>query len=180
MRRFKMTITKQEIKNKIHEMAEEHGLINVTLGMVSGSLKFSPGSFRHIMEMSFTEYKELIRLEFKNQNVVASNKRVSRKERKTNILNIAYEMVNQHGFGSLKRKQISINAGVSQALVSHYFSNLAQIKRMIISKAIENEDLKIIGDAILLKVDGHEEISEALRRASFEFKLNGNSTCLRS
>jgi hypothetical protein len=153
---------KDLIIESFDELARESGLINITLETLCARAQVSPGSFKYIMGVSFTEYKEAQRSRFKDQDHKLSRRRVSKEERYNHIVNKAYEIAEKYGLINLKRSLLSDISGVSPALISHYFSSMDGVFIAVVKKAIIEDDLTILRESIALETPGHQLISENL------------------
>ena len=151
---------KDHVKEALEKLAIEKGLVNVTLKDISEETGINPGSFRHFTGYSFTEYKRIFKSQFKDQKINIKRGRVDKDDRKRGIIRVAYQMVKQKGFSKLKRRELSRNAGVSEPLVSYYFKNMRNIKRLVLEMARQENDEVVIREAAILKISGHEELDK--------------------
>lgn len=98
-------------------------------------------------------------------------KRLNPTDRRAEILDAAIRTSRTYGYRETTRKDIADAARCSEALVSSYFGTMTQMRRAIIRRAIDIEDLAILAQAITAK-DAHvAKIPEALRIASLEALL---------
>lgn len=153
---------KESIIKAFGELADEVGLINITLDSLCARAEVSSGSFKHIMNLSFTDYKNSQRSRFKGQSHKLERKRVSKEERRDHIVNKAYEIAEQYGLINLKRSLLSRLSGVSPALISHYFNNMDGVFIAVLQRAIIENDTVILRESIALETPGYKLVCEKL------------------
>lgn len=69
-------------------------------------------------------------------------------EKSETILNAAYELACESGFANLRRADIASRADVATGSVNYCFDTLDALRDAVVTKAIEEEQLKILGHAL--------------------------------
>lgn len=64
------------------------------------------------------------------------------------ILSTAMQLANLHGFGNVTRNMIADRAEVATGTVSYHFKGMRKLEAAMVERAIETENLKILGQAI--------------------------------
>lgn len=72
-------------------------------------------------------------------------------ERKQELLEVAIELAKEVGYSHLTRNGIARKAGVAYGLVTAYFKNIDNLKRLVIKESIKQEILPIIAQALARK-----------------------------
>jgi len=67
---------------------------------------------------------------------------------KERILDVAYSMALSDGFSCLKRDDIAAKAGVALGTVNHHWQSVSILRKAVMERAVENEDLKLIAEGI--------------------------------
>ena len=70
-------------------------------------------------------------------------------DRKATILVAACDAAARFGFAKFSRDSVATMAGVSPALVSHYFSTMVALRRAVMGEAIRSQRLRIIAEGIV-------------------------------
>lgn len=74
--------------------------------------------------------------------------RLSKEERKREILNAAIALAKVSGYRTLTRDGVADRALVSTGLISYHFETMDALKRLVVKTAIEKEILPIIAQAL--------------------------------
>lgn len=158
-------MNKEHITNTAINMAETHGLINLTRASVCEAADVPEGSFTGIMGCSFTDFISKLKrngVESENHYDVIRS-RTDPKLRMRQILVVAVDVAREVGYNHMTREQVAEAAGVSMGLVSKYFNTMCQLRRDVMRYAVKNEVLEIIAQGLVHK-DKHA------RKASDELK----------
>lgn len=84
-------------------------------------------------------------------------------DRQQQILDATMKIARLRGYTNVSREAISDAAGVSPALVSHYFGTMPKLKRAVIGEAIRLRDVIILVQGIANKDKRACGISDDLR-----------------
>lgn len=76
-------------------------------------------------------------------------KRLQPEARRAQILAAAVTIAADKGFDAIKRDRVGRAAGVNGASLYHYFSSIDALRREVVRVAIESENLKAIGRAVV-------------------------------
>ena len=104
-------------------------------------------------------------------------KRTRRREnnlsiRKSEILNAAIEVAKKIGYQSITRETVALAADTSCALVTRYFTTMAQLKGAVMMTAIDREILPIIAQGLSLGDARALKIQEELKQKVITFLSN--------
>ncbi|WQZ01415.1 TetR family transcriptional regulator [Klebsiella phage vB_KpnM_KpVB3] len=69
---------------------------------------------------------------------------------KDNILEVAYVMAQRDGFGSLTRDGVAAEAGVAMGTINHHWVRMGALREAVMQRAVEEENLELIGQGIAL------------------------------
>jgi hypothetical protein len=154
-------MTKDEVLKAGVTLASKIGLINVSRRNLCEAIGIPFGSWDNAVECSFTEiYSELKERIGTTNTQTITKKRVDPELRKDHILNAAIRVAEKVPFNRMSRAQVAEEAGVADALVSKHFGTMEQLRGDVVRRAIKQENLKIIAQAIAAghrhakKVDG--------------------------
>lgn len=74
---------------------------------------------------------------------------------KAHILGVAMQLANLHGFGKVTRNMIADRAVVAVGTVSYHYgprgASMRRLEAAMVERAIESENLKVLGQAIAAK-----------------------------
>lgn len=76
------------------------------------------------------------------------------KERTAELLEAALEVAAESGYLQMTRQAIAERVGVTPALVTHRFSTMAELRRLVMRQAVKREVLAIIAQGLAVK-DAH-------------------------
>lgn len=83
---------------------------------------------------------------------------------KARLLNTAMQLANLHGFGRVTRNMIADRAEVATGTVSYHFKGMKRLQAAMVERAIETENLLILGQAISAKHPLATKAPEDLQR----------------
>lgn len=66
------------------------------------------------------------------------------------ILEVAYTMAQRDGFGSLTRDGVAAEAGVAMGSVNHHWVKMSALREAVMQRAVEEENLELIGQGMAL------------------------------
>lgn len=69
---------------------------------------------------------------------------------KEHILEVAYTMAQRDGFGTLTRDGVATEAGVAMGSVNHHWVKMSALREAVMQRAVEEENLELIGQGIAL------------------------------
>jgi AcrR family transcriptional regulator len=69
---------------------------------------------------------------------------------KEHILEVAYTMAQRDGFGSLTRDGVAAEAGVAMGSVNHHWVKMSALREAVMRRAVEEENLELIGQGMAL------------------------------
>lgn len=69
---------------------------------------------------------------------------------KDNILEVAYVMAQRDGFGSLTRDGVAAEAGVAMGTINHHWVKMSALREAVMQRAVEEENLELIGQGMAL------------------------------
>lgn len=78
-------------------------------------------------------------------------KRLKADVRKDQILNAAIILAMRVGYTQMSRAQVAEEAQCSEASVTHYFTNMHQLRKYLMRHAVKNNLLGIIGQGVAHK-----------------------------
>lgn len=74
-------------------------------------------------------------------------------ERTKQILDVALELAEEHGYTHISREQIAKNAGVSATLVSAYFGTMPRLRSAVMQAAVRRENAILIAQGLVQRDD---------------------------
>ena len=77
---------------------------------------------------------------------------------KEHILEVAYTMAQRDGFGTLTRDGVAAEAGVAMGTVNHHWVKMSALRDAVMQRAVEEENLELIGQGMAL---GHDVAKSA-------------------
>lgn len=162
---------KQTIIRTAECMVVEHGLINLSRKGLCDEVGIADGSFPHIMGMSFTEFSQTLKGSDTKLHKV-SKKRLSKDDRKNNLLSTALELAKESGYANVTRNLLAESAGVSMGLVSHYFGTMQQLKRALMRAAITREIPEIIAQGLSIGDENAKKAPAELKALAAKALVN--------
>lgn len=92
------------------------------------------------------------------------SKKMSKKDRRESILEIALTLSEKHHYTTVTRNDISDKGGFAPSLIQYHFGTMNQLRRDIIRLAIKNENLVVIAQGLACKdkhaLKAHPELKE--------------------
>ncbi len=83
---------------------------------------------------------------------------------KLKILTHALRLAARHGLDHVSRNDIAVSAEVATGSVSYHFENMRKLRAAIVAKAIEDENLIVIGQALVARHPLALKASDALKK----------------
>ncbi|MCH9712662.1 MAG: TetR/AcrR family transcriptional regulator [Proteobacteria bacterium] len=143
---------KSHITNIALEMVQDNGLINLSRGELCERAGISIGSFPYYMGCSFTEFVSKLRPQIVDNNTHNVIKlRADPALRKDNILQTAIKISIKKGYNKITRDDVAEAAGVSMGLITHYFTNMNQLRRDIMRTSVKTEIPEIVAQGLANK-----------------------------
>lgn len=84
------------------------------------------------------------------------------------ILTAAYDEAVKVGIYAMTRDDIADRAGVATGSVNHHFRNMASLRRAVMHKAIQSEQLDVIAAGLAQGDDIARSAPEGLKRRALE------------
>lgn len=91
--------------------------------------------------------------------------------RKSEILSAALAIGHEVGYQSIRWEALASRAQCSVGLVGKYFGTMNQLRRAIVSHAIDQKDLRVIAQAIVAGEPKVKSIDAGLKRRAMEYAL---------
>lgn len=66
------------------------------------------------------------------------------------ILEVAFTMAQRDGFGTLTRDGVAAEAGVAMGSINHHWKVMSALRDAVMQRAVEEENLELIGQGIAL------------------------------
>lgn len=142
---------KQTIIDEANKLIAEHGIINLTRKSLCEAAGIPNGSFSHYVGKTFTEFVKGLTDDIKPHK--ATTKRLSKDDRKNDLLQTALDLSVKVGYTNVSRGALATEAGVSNALVTHYFGTMKQLKRAIMRSAIGRSIPEIVAQGLAIGDD---------------------------
>lgn len=143
-------MNKNTIRQAAIRLAKEHGLINLTREKLAEAVGIPDGSFPHVAGMTFTALIDELRADPELAGTVqmVNKSRTSPELRYSHILGVAVERARETGWNHLTRAVVAEAAGVSEALVSHYFGTMDELRVTIMEAAISGRVVEIVAQGL--------------------------------
>jgi len=84
-------------------------------------------------------------------------------EMKTVILSAAMQVANLKGFGNVTRNDIADRAEIATGSVSYHYKSMKKLEAAMVARAVETENLKLLGQALAKRHPLALKAPEALR-----------------
>jgi len=153
---------RRRVRHVTETMIQEVGLINITRIDLCERAGIPDGSFLHIMGCSFSDFISTFNKSVNNHHARVKS-RVLPEQRRQQILLVAVDLAIKHGYIKLTRQQIAQQAGVTDSLVTKYFSTMPKLRRDILRYAVRNEILPVIAQGLANNDPHVKKASEALK-----------------
>lgn len=82
------------------------------------------------------------------------------------ILATAMQLANLKGYKRVTREDIASRLEMAEGLVSYHFGTMKKLQAAMVERAVESENLKLLGQALADRHPVAMKASEALRRAA--------------
>lgn len=82
------------------------------------------------------------------------------------IISCAMQLANLHGFGRVTRNMIADRMQIATGSVSYHMKNMRKLERAMVERAIETNNLKVLGQAIAAKHPATKDVPAELKRAA--------------
>ena len=94
---------------------------------------------------------------------------MNRKERKEQILQAGLLAAEQIGYQKITRAVVAHRAEISEALVQYHFNSIHELKREVMSRAIEDENIQVISQGLGMLDDDALAAPDSVKTAAFKF-----------
>lgn len=85
---------------------------------------------------------------------------------KAHILSTAMRLANLHGLNNVTRNMIADRAEIATGSVSYHFKDMKKLRAAMVIRAIETQNLRVLGQAIAAKHPLALKASDDLRKAA--------------
>lgn len=82
------------------------------------------------------------------------------------ILATALQLANLKGYKRVTREDIASRLGIAEGLISYHFGTMKKLQHAMVERAVEGENLKLLGQALADRHPLMTKAPEALRRAA--------------
>lgn len=161
------------IRTEARRLVQRDGLINLTRERLAAAVGIPDGSFPHVAGISFTNLVEELRADpelmaTQPDSPAVDKSRTNPKLRYDHILLIALECarVGKGGYASLTRAAVAEAAGVSEALVSHYFGAMEDLRVTLMSEAVKRGIVEIVAQGLAAGNSVARSASEEVKQAA--------------
>jgi hypothetical protein len=146
-------ITIEQIKEEAWRLIRTEGLINLTRERLAAAVGIPDGSFPHIAGVSFTALMNELQadpvlMSAQPECISVEKSRTNPELRYINILCVALERARTVGYNNLTRAVVADAAGVSEALVSHYFGTMTELKEVVMAEAVKRGIVEIVAQGL--------------------------------
>ena len=164
----------QRIKEVAARLVRENGLINLTRENLAEACGIPAGSFPHHMGMSFTEFITTLQgdatlMAQQPIGVLVGRGRTTPELRYPHILHVALELARQTGYANLTRVAVAEAAGVSEALISHYFGAMPGLRQTILEEGVKRGIVEIVAQGLANGSPQAREASEDVKQAAINW-----------
>ena len=143
---------RSHITNIALDMVHTNGLINLSRLELCERAGIADGSFPYHMGCTFTEFVSKLRPKVEDQTIHKVIKlRVDPALRKDHILKAAIAVAITKGYNKVTRDDVAESAGVSMGLITHYFTNMNQLRRDIMRTAVKRGIAEIVAQGLTNK-----------------------------
>lgn len=162
-------MNRQEMVAEATNMANEIGLMNMTLRGLCTRLKIKKGSFSHRMGCGFNELIDEIKPHCTGDFDVKRG-RVKGDLRKEQILNVAVRLSKDVGYTNITRQHIADDIGISMGAITTYFT-MPQLRKQIMRRAVQGGVIEVIAQGIANKDNQAMKAPEELKKQAVELLL---------
>ena len=161
----------EQIRTEARRLVKQEGLINLTRERLAAAVGIPDGSFPHVAGISFTNLVEELRNDpiLMNEQpdlIMVDKSRTSPLLRHTHILDAALEKARVVGYDRLTRAAVAEVAGVSEALVSHYFGSMDELRAVIMAEAVKRGIVEIVAQGLAAGNPVARSASEEVKQAA--------------
>ena len=149
-------------------LAAEIGLCNMTRKALCERLNVPDGSFMQQVGCSFTDLWDELYAAGVPLGQPDGRTRQRPEARKDLILSHALELAKTDGYQSVTRSAIAEAAGVAPSLISAHFTTMAQLRRVLMHRAIRDEVLQVVAQGLAVKDPDALKAPRELRAVAVE------------
>lgn len=95
-----------------------------------------------------------------------NHSRIAPDERREKLLTVALRQARRVGYRNLKRQDIAAEAGVTAPLLTHYFGTMAALERLVVRKAIRENDYVVIAQGLVNRDRRFSRVDDATKEAA--------------
>lgn len=124
-------MTPDHIKQVAIKLIKSRGLENLSRSILCAHAGVPPGSFTHVMGLSFKAFISALAAEGHGStgNPEVTRRRIDPTLRRKHIVRTAHQLITQGK--KLTREAVATAAGVSESTVSKYFGTMNQLQRAV-------------------------------------------------
>lgn len=100
------------------------------------------------------------------------SKKMTKKDRKASILQIALALSEKHHYTTVTRNDISNKGGFAPTLVQYHFGTMNQLRRDIMRLAIQTENLVVIAQGLACKDKHAQKAAPELKEKAVKHLYN--------
>lgn len=163
--------TPQIVKDAAIAMAKEIGPLNIYRKDLCERIGISEGSFKNIMGMSFTDFISSLKSELPASLHGVNKKRISKEQRKDELLDIAMKLSEEKGFNKVTWADLAEAGGVSLGLLVYHFGTIVAFRRTIMRAAISRRNLNILAQGLTIKDEHAKKAPTALKQEAISLLL---------
>lgn len=172
-----MLSNQEKIFREARKIIKKHGIINLSRWELCEAAGVPPGSFAHVMGFGFDKFVKMLwreEIPEPSRGVSVEKTRANPALRKENILQVAMVIATRKGYTDFTRADLAEAAGISPALINHYFHNMKCLQRDIMRRAVEQKVLPIIIQGLAKKDLIVRRAPQELRAAALAHLVNRN------
>lgn len=158
--------TREQVKAVAIDMVHRDGLINLSRSGLCAKAGIADGSFPHIMGCSFSDLCKELQDEGVKADAgvkVVTKTRANPTMRREHILQAAAEVALKGDYTKISRAAVANRAGVSDSLVSRYFTTMPKFRRALMRYAVHNEIVELVAQGLAHKDSNAQGAPEPLR-----------------
>lgn len=167
---------KSKIIQAALDLVAEGGLINLTKEKVCMKAGVSMGSFYHYTGITFREFLTSLIEQYGGESPdPVIRKRAEPKLRREQILAAAIRDADLQGFSNITRESVAWAANVSPGLVSKYFGTITYLREVVMARAIQTRELRIIAQGLAVADPLATRADRALQEEASASIVQGDS-----
>ena len=85
---------------------------------------------------------------------------------RTDLLSVAMQLANLHGFGNVTRDMIANRAEVAVGTISYHFGTMKKLEAAMVERAIETSNMRVLGQALAKRHPKALAAPEGVRKAA--------------